>query len=371
MKTIHKRQPVMATTTLLLSCLFTLFTTPTKSDTHLPIADKKLTDLGVQFSTVNTVTQENGFRVPAWVINSPENRSSITTRFNGTIDKWHIAGGQHVTKDQIIVSITSPPLIDLEQDWLAALQNQAQAKSDWDRDQDLHDSGIISSLRLQKAQRLFTQTQTRTHALQQQLIGAGLTPEDLTDIKEGTLELGKLSLRAACTGWVSRLNFQTGDPIPVNQPLAYISDSSDLWLRSSVNLSLAHKLNIGDQLTVLPGPFKASLKSKNQAISERTQAIDILAQLEQETTLSPGQQITIVIRDSSDTVFIPASAVTYSGNSSIIYVKSASGVEARIIDLVPMGDGYAADHGIDINEQIATQGTAILKGIQMGLGGTE
>ena len=40
-----------------------------------------------------------------------------------------------------------------------------------------------------------------------------------------------------------------------------------------------------------------------------------------------------------------------------------------MIDLIPIGRDYAATGGINAGEVIAVSGTALLKGMQLGLGG--
>jgi hypothetical protein len=44
-------------------------------------------------------------------------------------------------------------------------------------------------------------------------------------------------------------------------------------------------------------------------------------------------------------------------------------VESRVLDLQPFGSDYLAIAGIDAGAEVVVRGAALLKGIQLGLGG--
>jgi len=52
-----------------------------------------------------------------------------------------------------------------------------------------------------------------------------------------------------------------------------------------------------------------------------------------------------------------------------VYVKTVNGVTPRQLDLIPIGRDYLVHSGLRAGEQIAVSGTALLKGMQLGLGG--
>ena len=61
----------------------------------------------------------------------------------------------------------------------------------------------------------------------------------------------------------------------------------------------------------------------------------------------------------------------HSGNVATVYVRTNSGVEARELSLLSVGADYLAESGLRAGELIAIQGSAVLKGIQLGLGSGE
>jgi len=70
-------------------------------------------------------------------------------------------------------------------------------------------------------------------------------------------------------------------------------------------------------------------------------------------------------------VLVPASAVVHTGDETSVFVRTATGVEIRQLELRPVGSHYRAQHGISVGEELVVSGAALLKGMQLGLGGGE
>ncbi len=114
-----------------------------------------------------------------------------------------------------------------------------------------------------------------------------------------------------------------------------------------------------------------TLISKNAALSPTTQRVAILARFEQPVSLYPGQQVSLIIPANRRDYRIPAAAVTHNGDATVVYIKTQNGIEARQLDLIPLGQDYLATDNIAADDKLVVQGSAQLKGIQLGLGGGE
>ena len=96
-----------------------------------------------------------------------------------------------------------------------------------------------------------------------------------------------------------------------------------------------------------------------------------LAEFDAAASFMTGQILTVNLPSSRQGILIPDRAVVHTGQDTTVYVRTAAGVEARNLNLRSLGADYLAESGIREGEQIAIQGTAVLKGIQLGLGGGE
>jgi len=357
--------------TLLTLTLFAAGNLKVAAQSILELSADDLERLDILFEPVRPLTAGDGFRVAAWVINSPESSFTISTRFAGVVTQWHATGGSQVYADAAIVTLVSNDLMTAQQQWLAAQQNSSQLQAELSKDQQLFKEGIIPRLRLQQSERNYHQAQFDARALQQQLLLAGLSEQELTQLAAGSLNPGEITLRAPQMGYLSRNYLHVGDAVAANQALASVTNEADLWLRADVNLSLAATLNNGDSLQVEQGEYQATLVSKNRVLAENTQTVELLAKFERAPQLQPGQQVTLLLGADTRGWLIPAGAVTHSEQRTQIYVKQPQGIAVRTLDLIPMGEGYLASSGLSEGEEIVTRGTALLKGIEMGLGGSE
>ena len=111
--------------------------------------------------------------------------------------------------------------------------------------------------------------------------------------------------------------------------------------------------------------------SKNLDVSPNTQTIELQARFNDTPKLQPGQQVTLLISGKQSGWQIPAAAVTHTDGKAYVFVRHPQGVEARELDLQPLGQDYRTTNKLQTHEELVIQGAALLKGIQLGLGGGE
>lgn len=327
--------------------------------------------LGIEFDEVKANSSADGFQVPAQVIESPDQRSQVTAFFSGTLGEWHLQGGQPVQRGQIVASINSPELMVLQEQWLAADNHLQDVSQQLQKDKQLLADGVISEQRLRQTQRAHRQAVFNLQARRQQLYQAGVSDADLNALQTGEQLPGHYYLRAPQTGTFNRHLLAVGDTIASSQQIASVTDPSALWLRARLPLALAKRVNTGDRLQLAEGMSSLTLVSKNTALHPSTQQIEILAQFDRPGHYFPGQQVALIVPAAGQGFRIPAAAVTHTGDATIVFIKRKAGIEARALDLVPLGEDYLAINNIDSSEQLVVQGSAQLKGIQLGLGGGE
>lgn len=327
--------------------------------------------LGIRFDQVKANSTADGFQVPAQVIESPEQRSQITSFFSGTLSHWYLQGGQAVMQGQVVARINSPELMMLQEQWLAADNHLQDANQQLQKDKQLLADGVISEQRLRQTQRAHRQAVFNLQARQQQLYQAGVSDKDLNALQSGEQLPGEYYLRAPQTGTFNRQMLAVGDPLTANQRIASVTDNSALWLRARLPLALAQQVSTGDALQLADGLSSLTLVSKNNALHPSTQQVEILAQFDEPGAYYPGQQVALVIPAEGRGFRIPATAVTHNGEVTIVFIKRQAGIEVRVLELTPLGEDYLALDNIDSSELLVVQGSAQLKGIQLGLGGGE
>lgn len=337
----------------------------------IPLSDSEMQELAILFAPAAPVGNTDGERVPAMVIASPENSNTLHSWFDGVLSQWHVAPGDSIEAGTQIATLRSEELLMAQQALLGATIVQASAEAALSRDQNLFDAGVIASARLEETRRQHQQAIVTTSSVRQRLLSAGIAAADIDALIRTQQATGRYTLRAGRTGQVVRRLVQVGDYVADGSAVAVIADDDLPWLRAHVPAWLAGQLSAGQTMRVVEQGTELQLRQIDQQIDPQSQTISVLAQFTGANNWMPGQTLTLILPPATAGVRIPSSAVVFNGQDTTIYVRRPGGVEARTIELQTMGRNYLAASGINVGEEMVIQGAAVLKGIQLGLGGTE
>lgn len=337
----------------------------------IPLSDSEIRELAIVFAPASPVGNTDGERVPATVIASPDASNTLHSWFEGVLDQWHVAPGDRVEAGTRIATLRSEELLTTHQELLGATIAREHAEATLSRDQNLFDAGIIAAARLDSSHRQHQQAMVTVSSIRQRLLGAGIAAEDMDMVIRNQQATGIYSLRADQPGEVVRRLVQVGDYIADGSAVAIITNDDLPWLRADVPAYLAGELSTGQSLRVVERGAELTLRQIDRQIDPQSQTITVLAQFTGASTWMPGQTLTLILPPATAGVRIPSSAVVFNGSDTTVYVRRPEGVEARTLALQTIGRNYHAASGINAGEEIVIQGAAVLKGIQLGLGGTE
>ncbi len=351
--------------------VITLATSPLLRAQTLDLSQEDIERHGIEFAPVAGLDARTGTRVPASVINSPQRQSAIIAPYAGTLENWRVAPGAEVAAGAVLASLRSQQIVDIQQQWLGANTLLAQARFERQKDRQLFDAGIIAAGRLKQTQADYNKVRFQQAALTEKLQQAGFSQAALKQLRSGDISPGIYFIVAAFDGRLGQRNFDTGDYIPANSRVAALQESTLPWIRAHIPTSLAMDLQVGQTLSVDSTDDHLTLKQKDLQVNLSTQTLEILAQFNQPTTLMTGQIVALVLPPSESGVLVPASAVVHTGDETSVFVRTPTGVEVRQLELHPVGRHYRAAQGISIGEELVVSGAALLKGMQLGLGGGE
>lgn len=337
----------------------------------IPLSDSEMRELAILFAPASPVGNTDGERVPATVIASPDASNTLHSWFEGVLSQWHVAPGDSIEAGTRIATLRSEELLTTQQELLGATIARENAEATLNRDQNLFDAGIIAAARLEMSRRQHQQAMVTASSIRQRLLGAGFAAEDMDGFIRTQQATGIYQLRAGRPGEIVRRLVQVGDYIADGSAVAIIADDDLPWLRADVPAYLAGDLRTGQSVRVVEQGTDLTLRQIDQQIDPRSQTINVLAQFTDANTWMPGQTLTLILPPATAGVRIPSSAVVFNGADTTVYIRRPDGVEARTLALQTMGRNYLAASGINAGEEIVIQGAAVLKGIQLGLGGTE
>ena len=335
------------------------------------ISAEDIARMGVVFAPALAVDTTAGVRYPATVINSPESSDSVTAAWGGTIIAWKYIAGAAVTAGSVLATLRSQDVLPLQEAWMEAVTALQSANFALGKDERLFEQGVIARQRLNQARLAQQQAAFTERSARALLAQGGFDAAMLQALREQGRGLGEYYLIAGADGILSQRLYSVGAYVQAGDVLATLNSGARLWARAQVSARAAAALQIGQRLSVAGSAEPLTLRQRNYVIDSSNQTIELLAEFDDQVSFTPGQILSLILPPAAPGVLIPARAVVHSGSSTTVYVRSEGGVEARTLPLQSIGADYLATTGIAVGEEIAVQGTAVLKGIQLGLGGGE
>ncbi len=335
------------------------------------ISPEDIVRMGVVFTPVQATDTSTGARFAATVVNSPDTAAMVSSLWSGTLSRWHAVAGDSVAAGALLATVRSQYILPLQEAWISAVTALESADLALQRDETLFAQGVIAEQRLNQTRLAQQQASFSERSARAQLGQGGFDAARLQALRERSEGLGEFYLLAPEAGVLSQRLHTAGDFVSAGEAVATLNAGSQRWLSAHVPARAAQDLSLGQHLSVAGTGDTLTLRQMDYVIDSSNQTIELLAEFDGPTTLATGQVVALVLPPSAPGVLVPERAVVHSGSVTTIYVRTAAGVEARTLTLRPVGADYLAMDGLRAGEEVAIQGTAVLKGIQLGLGGGE
>ena len=126
----------------------------------IPLSPQQRDSLGIEVAAPQTVDVKHSIALPARVAVPNAQLQVVTAPQAGLVEVLLVAEGEPVHKGQPLVRVQSPDLLDLQGDYLETLSRYSLADSNYRRDRQLHDEGIIAERRLLEARSAFMAVST-------------------------------------------------------------------------------------------------------------------------------------------------------------------------------------------------------------------
>ena len=354
---------------LLLSSLLVSEVSAQQAADAIELTQEDAIKLGVQFESVRSINDAMGIELPAQVIAPLDEGSHAYSLVDGVISDWRASSGDRVLEGEIIARIASNVAGDLQAQWLDADANLSAARLEASRSERLFENGVIAERRLQQVQLALAHAESREASNRRALEQLGFDASSIDRLAESKANLGYALLRAPREGLLVHRARSVGEPVAVGDKIAEFQSSSAKWVSVILPAALADTLGNSTKLSLMPTGETLTLRERDYSIDPLTQTIELYAEFDTEVNYPLGSLIDVFVLPSESGVLVPASAIVYTEGNNYVYVKTVNGVTPRQLDLIPIGRDYLVHSGLRAGEQIAVSGTALLKGMQLGLGG--
>ena len=254
----------------------------------------------------------------------PNGRAVISAQVGGYIKNSQLLIGDQVKKGDLLVSIENIEFLEMQQQYLEALEQLSFLKSDYDRQSELYKEQISSEKSYLKAQSDYK----RTFA-----VHAGLKKKlELLNINIAAVEKGELSslsnIYAPISGDISEINVKTGSFVASSDAIMEIVNTEHVHLELKIFEKDALRIKKGQEVVFkLPESSGESFFGTVHLIgksiaTDRTVTAHVHIEEEADAVFIPGMfvQAEIVVDNTSD-LMIPEAALLELGGKNYIIKK--------------------------------------------------
>ena len=267
---------------------------------------------------------------------------SQTSHIPGRIEKLLVSfTGESIVKGQVLAYIYSPDLVNAQEELFEAYRTRNNQPALYE-------------------------------AARQKLLNWKLTNQQIDEILEYGEPHEDFPVLADMSGVVLEKKINLGDHVKKGESLFEVADLSSIWVLFDVYESDISWVKKGNEVSFtiysMPGEtFKGIISFVDPVINPKTRVVTARVDMKNPALkLKPDMfAVGIVkspINDMKEELIVPKSAVMWTGERSVVYVKKNedSGINFIMQEVVlgpALGESYIVKEGLEEGEEIATNGT--------------
>ncbi|TBV27895.1 efflux RND transporter periplasmic adaptor subunit [Meridianimaribacter sp. CL38] len=307
----------------------------------------KLTANAMALANIQTIVVGNGsvengiIKLSGKIAENEEANAVQVSYFSGRIERLNISfTGEEVRKGQLLATIYSPELYAAQQELITAASLKASQPALY--------KAVRNKLKLWK----LSETQIN------QIESSGKVIEDFP-------------VYATVSGTVTEKLVEQGDYIKQGQPLLKIANLNTVWANFDVYENQIELFKKGQEVDIITNAypnkqFKGKVDFIDPILNTQTRTVDLRVVLNnKEAIFKPGMFVTAEIEstktNSNEVITIPSSAVLWTGERSVVYLKTNPNEPVFELKEVALsnkiGDNYEVLDGLFTGNEIVTNGT--------------
>jgi Cu(I)/Ag(I) efflux system membrane fusion protein len=296
----------------------------------------------IQTSIVGTgVAEDNTIKLSGKIVENEEANAVQVSYFSGRIERLNVSfTGEKVNQGQLLATIYSPELYAAQQELITAASLKESQPALY--------KAVRNKLKLWK-----------------------LSESQINQIEASGKVKENVPVYATVSGTVSEKLVEQGDYIKQGQPLLKIANLNTVWANFDVYENQIEVFKKGQAVSITTNAyankeFKGKVDFIDPILDARTRTVKLRVVLNNEEAIfKPGMFVEGNVKgltiSKEQVVSIPSSAVLWTGERSVVYLKAnplEPVFEMRQITLGnQIGDNYEVLEGLNNGDEIVTNGT--------------
>src|SRR5690606_31056690 len=198
-----------------------------------------------------------------------------------------------------------------------------------------------------------------------------LSETQINQIESSGKVIENFPVYATVSGTVTEKLVEQGDYIKQGQPLLKIANLNTVWANFDVYENQIEQFKKGQEVKIITNAypnkqFKGKVDFIDPILNTKTRTVDLRVVLNnKEAIFKPGMFVTAAIESSktnaNEVIMIPSSAVLWTGERSVVYLKANPNEPVFELKEVALGnkigDNYEVLEGLFTGNEIVTNGT--------------
>ena len=314
--------------------------------------------LGVRTTVVQPTGQQQ-LLASATVTVPPGQEVTVAAPFAGVVTRLEAGLGDSVRAGAPLATLSSPQLADARRQLREAELEARNAQAALQRDQAMHDEGIIPAARLQvtrnRQQTAEAHWQAQRSALQASGLGIGMG----SDYASGQIV-------APRAGTVVDMQASVGQRIEAGAVLFRVADLRQLQLDITLSGEKAARLRAGDAVSIPSHEAKATLLGVSRSLDASQQA-RARARVTVPGRLQAGEALQVQLQPAVDAKLaqawqVPARALLQLQGQTWVLVATPTGYTPTPVQVLASNDDSATVQGaLNAQQRVASTGLAALR----------
>lgn len=277
----------------------------------------------------------------------PENKAIISSFADGYVKETPLLIGDQVKKGQFLVSLENPDYVQMQQDYLDAMEQMKYLKSEYERQKALIEENITSEKNYLRAESDYKRNLSKYQSLRKKLQMLNLNP---TAVENGTIS-SSIRLYAPISGSITEMNISKGMYVSAADELMRIIDTDHLHLELNVFEKDVMKLKKGQEIRfIIPESSTDTIEGEvhlvGTAINEENRTVRVHGHFkneDQKTNFATGMFVEAeIITDKKNAKALPTQSIVSLDDTNYVLVlqkKTDSSYVFKRREVMP-GDAF-------------------------------
>ncbi|MBQ0909418.1 efflux RND transporter periplasmic adaptor subunit [Flavobacterium sp. F-328] len=208
------------------------------------LTDAQIKNAGIETGKIEQKEISSLLKLNGKIDVPPQNLVSISVPMGGYLKYTKLLEGMYVTKGQVLCVVEDQQYIQLQEDYLLAKAKIGYAKAEFERQKELNRSKASSDKVYQQAQSEYNSLSVMVQSYGEKLKFAGINPSNVS-----AKNISKsINIYSPISGYVSKVNVNTGKYVNPSDILFEIVNPSDIHLALTVFEKDINKMAIGQSV---------------------------------------------------------------------------------------------------------------------------